>query len=119
MNKIKICLHCGEEFNLTHKNQLYCPEKNCSYAAKLDRQNADYQIGEDAKKAIQKNVELFRSLLGNEKQLEFEAVDLEKKGFNQFGYFGTHLSKNILCYKVHNFYFWMSNKTKITLWKQF
>lgn len=118
MNKQKTCLYCGEEFNPTHKNQLYCPEKNCSYSAKLERQNAEYQIGDDAKKAIQKNVELFEMLLGNEKQLEFDIVELEKKGFNQFGYFGTHLSNNIICHRVNNFYFWITNKNKITLWKQ-
>ncbi len=94
MNKTRKCLYCNQDFFPTHGKQMYCPNKDCNYQAKLERQNAEYQIGDDAKKAIQKNYELFVSILKEKEQEEFEVIELEKKGFDQFGYFGKSKNKD-------------------------
>jgi hypothetical protein len=80
--KIKHCQYCHQEFVSTHGNQNYCPNKDCSYLAKLDRQNKNYDIGDDAKKAIQKNYTIFLNILGENIKSEFDLLLVLKKGFD-------------------------------------
>ena len=52
----RVCLFCGNRFIPTHGNMNYCPDTDHSYLAKQERQTANHMIGNDAKKAIQKNL---------------------------------------------------------------
>ncbi len=120
--KTKHCLYCGEKFISAHGNQNYCPEKDCAYQAKLDRQNKNYEIGDDAKKAIQKNYILFLKILGDKLSGELDLSLLLRKGFNPNGYYGIVKSndKKNQYFTVHDTYFQITSETpqKIRLWKQ-
>ena len=118
MKSAKTCPYCKQDFQPSHGRQFYCPDKDCRYQAKLARQTAEYQIGDDAKKAIQKNYEIFTYLFGEDQQNEFDILKLERLGFDQFGYYGVSKDKNNMYYKVNCFYFWFSNPQKVSIWKK-
>ncbi len=116
----KTCLYCGDSFTSTHGNLDYCPGKDCSFLAKLHRQNKNYPIGTDAKKAIQKNHKLFMSLLGDNESGEFDLLVLLKLGFDHNGYYGSGKTKDSkIQYYVHDCYFNITNDNpqKIQIWK--
>jgi len=111
---------CEKAFKVTNGNQLYCPDKNCAILAKLERQQSQYEIGDDAKKAIQTNHKIFTELLGNNKKKEFELSNVIKKGFNSKGYFESYTNDGKMYYNVHNYIFEIdltTNQNKINIWK--
>ena len=118
----KNCLYCSNTFLSKHGNTNYCPGTDCSYKAKLERQTNVYEIGDDAKKAIQKNRQLFGILLGEMESGEFDLMTLMKMGFNADGFFGTIISgepKKKL-FRVYDYYFHVDGSAtnqKIQLWK--
>ena len=118
---IKFCIKCGSPFRAEHGNSKHCPGKDCSEIAKLERQSKKYIIGNDAKKAIQKNHKIFSDLLGNIKSSEFELTTILKMGFVQNGFYGSYITKEtqMRCYNVHDFYFHITagNPQKIQIWK--
>lgn len=112
---------CYKPFIVTNGNQWYCPDKNCAMLAKLDKQKSLYKIGDDAKKAIQKNHKIFLELLGSSTSKEIELTDILKKGFDQYGYFGTYAKENGWSYRVNNYHFEIDaiiKPTKIKIWKE-
>jgi hypothetical protein len=118
----RICLHCKEPFLSKHGNAEYCPGTDCSYQAKLERQTNMYEIGDDAKKSIQKNWQLFSKLLGENEKGEFDLMTVIKMGFNADGFYGTFLwgeTKKKL-FRVYDYYFHVDGSApnqKIQLWK--
>jgi hypothetical protein len=117
----KACLYCGNTFSPSHGNSNYCPGKDCDYQAKLERQTKNYVIGEDAKKAIQKNHKIIKGVLGDKNYEEFDLMLLLKKGFDHNGYYGQNFTKETKkpLYKVYDCYFHITsdNPQKIQLWK--
>ena len=87
----------------------------------MQGQRKNYVIGDDAKKAIQKNHKIFSDLLGNIKSSEFELSTILKMGFVQNGFYGSYKTKEtqMICYHVHDFYFHITagNPQKIQIWK--
>ena len=81
------CLHCGRDLPASHGNVRYCPDKDCDELAKKERQKTNYPIGDNAKKAIQKNRELFLQVLGEANHIEVDLSHLLKQGFDQDGYY--------------------------------
>jgi len=117
----KNCLYCGGMFATDHGNLNYCPGKNCAYLAKVERQNRKYSLREDAKKAIQRNHNLFMTFLGNKNYIEVALLTLLKPGFDQNGFYGTGRVENTskVCYRVHDCYFHITSDKppKIQIWK--
>lgn len=115
------CLHCGKPFTAKHRNTDYCPEENCAYEAKLLRQNKNYEIGDNAKKAIQKNYKLILQLLGSTERGVFDLMYLLKLGFDQNGYYGSGITKTTekKVMILHDYYFHITNDNpqKIEIWK--
>ncbi len=99
----------------------YCPGTNHSYLAKLERQTASHMIGNDAKKAIQKNYRVFQNLLGDKKSIEVDLLTALKLGFNDIGYFGMRRTNDTQkqCFKVHDCFFHLTstNPQKVQIWK--
>jgi hypothetical protein len=112
------CLYCEKDFLRLHGNKKFCSE-TCAYAAKLDRQTEQYEIGDRAKKAIQKNHKLFTELLGGDKSGEFDLTELIIQGFNRFGFFNFSNEKNIVSYQLEEFIYQFTNTTptKLKIWK--
>lgn len=118
---IKKCNNCGSIFRANHGNSKYCPGKDCSQVAKLERQIKNYVIGDDAKKSIQQNHKIFTNLLDKKDADEFELLPLIKMGFDQNGFYGSFLTKEtkMKSFKVQDFYFNITpdNPQKIKIWK--
>lgn len=119
--KTKTCPYTGETFVPDHGNSKYLPNSNASYQAKLERQNKKYPIGNDAKKAIQKNYKIFQNLLGDNQNIKVDLLTVLKLGFDQSGYYGSGRTRDTKkqCYKVHDCYFHITtdNPQKIEIWK--
>ena len=117
----RTCLFCGNSFVPTHGNMDYCPGTDHSYLAKQERQTSTHMIGNDAKKAIQKNYKIFKTLLGDNKSMEVDLLAALKLGFNDNGYYGSGRITDTqkLCYKVHDFFFHIlpSSPQKIKIWR--
>lgn len=115
------CLHCGSDLPVSHGNVKYCPGKGCEVNAKKERQNKNYPVGDDVKKAIQKNRKLFLQVLGDTFYIELELLHLLKLGFEQDGYYKiavtTTSQKKV--FRVHDCYFHITsgNPQKIEIWR--
>ena len=120
----KTCLYsgCGAPLPHSHGNTKYCPNKDCEELAKKERQDKNYPIGNDSKKAIQKNREICSALLREKESGEFDLMTVLKMGFNSDGFYGTIVwgeSKKKL-FRIHDFYFYLdttSTSKKIQIWK--
>ena len=122
MKKIKTykCTFCDEDFVPTHgNNKTYCQKGECKKKGKSEKQNRKYPIGNDAKHAIKLNHKLFSQILPDERQGEFDLLEVVNLGFNEDGYFQTFSQKGKILYKVHDYYFAITNTTpkKIQIWK--
>jgi hypothetical protein len=114
-------VHCGAPLPDSHGNTQYCPGTDCDYLAKLARQSKNYEIGDNAKKAIQKNHALFLKVLGEGNHIELDLLYLLKLGFNQDGYYGIGVTKTTQkkVFIVHDCYFHITSNTpqKIEIWR--
>jgi len=120
----KTCLYsgCGAILPLCNGNRKYCPGKNCDELAKGERQTKNYPVGDDAKKAIQKNREICNILLGEKESGEFDLMMVLKMGFDSDGFYGTIIwgEPKKKLFKVYDFYFHLDTSSatkKIQIWK--
>jgi len=115
------CLYCGAELDGVHGNQQYCLDTYCYELAKAERQSSIYEVGNDSKKAIQKNYKLFVDLLLDDESREVELTTVQKRGFNPDGYFGILTDKDHKnkFFRVHDIYFSINydNNPKIFICK--
>lgn len=119
--KTDICLHCGKSFESENGNSKYCPEEECQYEAKKKRQTSNYPIGNDAKRAIQKNYKLLQQLLYGADNVVLDLMYVLKRGFDHNGYYGSGVTTKTQKYAmlVHDIYFHITsdNPQKIEIWK--
>jgi len=112
---MRICKYCEEGFIPDHGNSQYCSD-SCAQLAKLERQTGSYPVGLDAKKAIMTNYDLFKRLLGENHQGEFDHMALTSMGFDRFGFYRISEVSQIR-YHVEEYYFTFTDQTLITICK--
>lgn len=102
------CPYCGNEFQKTHGNQVYCSIACKNSQAKL------YDILKDFRKGFLNNYKLLSYLLPKAGIKTVLLADLEKKGFQHNCYYGAYTdSDKNHWYKVHNYTFTLVNKNHV------